>query len=47
MFCVIELLFTIKKICDAFVLYFTNFYFNGDIVSSNFHLNVKYVIDEF
>jgi len=47
MFCVIELLFTIKKICDAFVLYFTNFYCNGDIVSSNFHLNVKYVIDEF
>jgi len=42
----IELLFTIRK-CDAFVLYFRNFDCNGDIISSNFCLNVKYVIDEF
>jgi len=46
-FCLNELFFKIKKICDAFVLYFRNFYCNGDLISSNFSLNVKYVIDEF
>jgi len=43
----IELLFTIKKYVTHFVLHFRNFDCNGDIISSNFRLNVKYVIDEF